>query len=477
MPFVAYRFARLLVAPTTAVAAAVGATLLAGFDLIVVGLQSVRAVVSNWPLPGDLDGLRIAVPSSHLDSWIHHVERQFNAPLIATMWAPHHVAAVLVALVVFILLAPRSDNPHLPRSGALVPGLLVGALPALSAYVAMALAAGVAGAVLRESLAERIAPYRSTVFSRWWRVGAISAVAAIPTYRVLSAGSSSSLTFAISGSGDLANGAFFNTFFGASTWSNLLDTPAVLFFDLGLVGVLSAVWILRPPKRLSRNQLDAIAVAATILVLVVFVRPQEGIGNNLYARGMLLVWFVLAPLAAAAAGSVRRSVLVPLAIVSVLGTGYAAAGSVAESMLFRGHPREDVDAMQWVNSNLPAQTVVAFHPQEYGNTDTYWLRRSIVLGNRRLAGLFGATGAQVAEAELELTQAYSAPDQKTAARRFDALGADVMLLRSPWYRDRTDRRPVAEPAPDVALWAQAPCFRLAHQSPAWMIIQRLEGDC
>jgi hypothetical protein len=480
MPFVVFGFARPLVGPATAAVAATGASLLAGFDLIVVALQSIGAVIANWPLPAGFAGLRLVVPSSHLDGWIHHIDRQFNAPLITAMWAPHHLAAALIALTVLRLRAPRPDNERTASGDTLLAGLLLGALPALSAYVALAMLAGVAGALARETLSARVAPFRTSVWARWVAPGCVALVVALPTYAVLSGGASSTLILAVSSSGGLANGAFFNTLFGSSVMTNLLDTPAVLLLDLGAVGLLAMAWLRRGRGRhaITAAQAEVLAFALAVVALAVFVRPPAGIGNNVYARGMLMVWFVLAPFAAVAALAVRRRYLVlGLVAICVLGTGYAVAGYVAESLLFRGQPRDNVEVMWWINANQPVDDVVAFHPDEYANNDTYWLRRPVALGNRRLARLFGATDGQIAQAEQDLRAAYSAPDPAMAARRFDAIGANTILVRSPWYRAQQSSRAVAEPDPEVSRWAAAPCFRLVHQTQAWLVIERLETNC
>ena len=62
-PFVVYTFSRDLCDAPRALIAAAGATLLTGFDAVVVALEAVRAAAASWPLPSGLAGLRAVVPS------------------------------------------------------------------------------------------------------------------------------------------------------------------------------------------------------------------------------------------------------------------------------------------------------------------------------------------------------------------------------------------------------------------------------
>ncbi len=95
-----------------AIVAAAGGVLLAGFDLVVWGSDIVRTLVEKWPLPPGVKGLRLLVPSAHLHSWIPVYERQFNAPYVALLWAPHYVAAVLISLLCDSCAARRRSNGH-----------------------------------------------------------------------------------------------------------------------------------------------------------------------------------------------------------------------------------------------------------------------------------------------------------------------------------------------------------------------------
>jgi len=94
-----------------ALVAAAGGTLLAGFDLVVWAPDVVKTVIEKWPLPHGVAGLRLLIPSAHLHSWIPVYEREFNAPYLAVVWAPHYVAAVLVALLCLHALREAVDRP------------------------------------------------------------------------------------------------------------------------------------------------------------------------------------------------------------------------------------------------------------------------------------------------------------------------------------------------------------------------------
>ena len=105
-PFVVYVVSRDLVGGTAALIAAAGSTLLVGFDAIVLAIDTVRAAAAAWPLPHGFAGLRALIPSTHIDYWIHNIDRSFSAPIVSTMWAPHQTAATLTALVTMHALAP-----------------------------------------------------------------------------------------------------------------------------------------------------------------------------------------------------------------------------------------------------------------------------------------------------------------------------------------------------------------------------------
>ena len=161
-PFVVYTFSRDLCDRPTALIAAAGATLLTGFDAAVLVVEAVRATVESWPLPSGVAGLRAIVPSTHLDFWIHNIDRQFSAPIVATMWAPHQTAAALTALLIMYLLAPHRSDPRRTRASWLLPALLLGALPGLSAYVALVVGwvpRGVSPPKLAQAQQDRGTPY------------------------------------------------------------------------------------------------------------------------------------------------------------------------------------------------------------------------------------------------------------------------------------------------------------------------------
>ena len=184
IPLVSFVIACDLGARRAALPAAAGATLLAGFDAIVMAIESLRDSLANWPLSPSLLGFRQAIPSTHIDFWIHHNERQFNAPYVATIWAPHHVAATLIALLLLHLLMARRAEGHARRQW-LLPALLLAALPALSAYIAVAVVVGLGGAMLAESVAHRRAPWRTETVRRLAPAAAAASLMALPILMLL----------------------------------------------------------------------------------------------------------------------------------------------------------------------------------------------------------------------------------------------------------------------------------------------------
>ncbi len=461
-PFVVYVFARDLCGERPALVAAGASTLLVGFDIVVLGIDALRAAVTAWPLPAGFAGLRALIPSTHIDYWIHNLDRSFSAPVVTTMWAPHQTAATLVALLAMHLLGPQGNAPGRPRSGAFLPALLIASLAALSTYIALALVVGVVASALVEARAMRRAPWRTHVFRRWLPAGATAVVLALPVLPTVAQGSSSGLIVRLSAAGTWSNGAIFSWLFGPAQWALLLDTPAVYFFELGGVGVLGVLFLLRA-RRLTPAQTEAAAVAVAVLILVTLVRPPVGVGNNLYARALLLVWFLLAPFAAVMATEYRRSRwLAAAAAVCAAGTVYAEAGYLLEGTLFWATPKPAVEAMRWVNANTPRAALVAIHPGDYENVYGYWLRRPLVLGGRRLALLFGADPNLYDRTADALEDAFAEPDPGAAHTRFDTLGADVILVR----RDRF------EPA-----WVSARCFTAVYENAEWRVVARERAPC
>jgi len=137
---------------------------------------------------GDATKATTLVPSTHLDYWIHHNERQFNAFFTATAWAPQHVAAVLLALVVLRVVGsgppgptePSGSGPAPRRSGILLPALVLASLPAMSAYVAVALVVGVGAWLAIAVWPYRWEPWRAPEFRRWVPVGFASMLLSLP---------------------------------------------------------------------------------------------------------------------------------------------------------------------------------------------------------------------------------------------------------------------------------------------------------
>jgi hypothetical protein len=430
----------------------------------------VTAAAAAWPLPGGLAGLRAVIPSTHIDFWLHNLERSFSPPVITTMWAPHQTAATLVALVVLYLLAPRPENPARARAGWLLPALLIASLPALSSYIAIGLAIGVAGAALVEALANREAPWRTTVFTRWLTPGLLGFLLAVPVFPTILRGSSSGLVLHVSSAGSWSNGALFTWLFGPSQWVSLLDTPAVFLMEFGVIGLLAVGQMVRLHRQrviTPAQQLGAV-VAVTIMALVTFVRPPIGVGNNLYARALLLSWFLLAPFAAMAATRIGRARWLQAAVlICAMGTGYAQLGYLLEGGLFWATPAESVAALRWVNAHTPRDAVVAIRPTDYENNFGYWLRRPLVLGSRRLALLFGADARHYDDTAARLEKAFSEADARAAHETFTALDADVVLVRIPAGATMGQDPP----------WAAAPCFDIAHRNRGWTIVLSDRAGC
>jgi hypothetical protein len=287
--------------------------------------------------------------------------------------------------------------------------------------------------------------------------GAIAVGLALPVFPTVMQGSSSGLVFHISTAGRWVNGALFSWLFGSTQWTRLLDTPAVYVVELGVVGLLGMLEVLHLRRRRSLTPVEqqTVAIAVSVLLLLTFVRPPVGIGNNLYARTLMLAWFALAPFAAGAAVRLARSRLVAgAALVCVVGTCYAEVGYLLQGSLFWPTPKADVEALRWINAHTPRDAVVAIHPDDYQTNYGYWLRRPLVLGSERLAVLFGADPEHYARTVASLSAAYADADPDRAVRDFTALEADVILVRG---------------AGGDPPWMTSACFDIGRPNPAWSV--------
>ncbi len=440
-----------------AATAAVAGTFLAGFDVVVWVVHTVRDTVTAWPIPDGFAGLRAAVPMTSLDFWIHHNERQFAGPYVTAIWAPHHLAAVVLALLVVrqVCLVPTG-----PR-WRLLPVVLLASIPAISVYVALTLCVGICAVVAADAWRVRRPPWATPSGQQWARVGIPAFVLSLPVLSVFAGGSQSALAFGISSAGTLFNGAVFTALIGDGALTRLFDTPILYLVELGLVGALGLAGIIGRVSRgtLSTEQRALAVLTAAIVVFVTLVRPPVDGPNNLYARPMILVWSVLACFAADAWCAVRRIDWRHVAGValSVAGTVFGVVGVTAEAVFWTTSP-ETVAALRWINTNAPRHSVVAYEPQR--GRHGYWLRRPVVVDDRRLALLFGASGAQYDAVRQQLDYAYEAGSPDVAADRFDRLGADVIVVDMP-----------------PPIWARPPCFDRGYEGEHMAVVTRVRPAC
>ena len=430
VPLVAFVFARSLTGCSRkAKVAAVAATLLGGFDMFVLGIRAALDTVAAWPLSGGLAGLRAIVPSINPDFWIHHNERQFYAPYRAVLWAPQHVFAALVAVMVIGWLQFGPQRVRI-RDG-IVCGLLLAGVATASAYVALAAAVWLAAAYLGASFSRRQAPWRMPEWPAWSAAGASAVLFAMPIFGLFAGASGARLQLDVSAAGTLANGALATSILGDSQLARILDTPAVLAFDLGIVGLLAVLAI---RGRRAGNPAAAsgiIAGAGAVILLVTFLRPPVGGPNNLWARGLLIVWFAAAALAAEAWCSMpRRRWMVVGALCAALYAPYAMLGATLEGWLFWATPPADHEVAAWLEANAAPSDTIAYAPEEGPTYLTYWARRRVAFDDARLAGLFGASAAEIVDAEERLRAALGSADRNEAVALLRPLRADWLVYRS-----------------------------------------------
>jgi hypothetical protein len=281
-------------------------------------------------------------------------------------------------------------------------------------------------------------------------------VLSLPVVAALTGSESGRLTLAVSSAGSWTNGAVWTAVFGDGPWTRILDTPAVFAIQFGVVGLYGLLGIWRRARRrnLSDPQREAAAIAALVVLLVTLVRPPVGTPNNLFARPMILVWALLACFAADAWREpgrrwIRRTGL----LVCAGGTLLAVAGATAEGALFWPTPVDTVEAARWINSQTPGDAIVAAPPSRPNLG--YWLWRRTLIADRRHALLFGATPDMYDDVARRLGEAYRAGEPDEAWRRFDALGADVVLVERP-----------------IPSWGRPPCFLTAYDRPTLSILLR-----
>ena len=442
-----------------AVTAAIGGSFLAGFDAAVWVAHAARDTLSAWPLPAGPAGLRAAVPMTSIDFWIHHNERQFTGPYVTAIWAPHHLAAVLLSLLVIREVCVARPGPR----RQLLPVVLLASIPAMSVYVALALFVGVGVAIAVDAWMARRPPWAVHSGRRWAQVGVPAFALSLPVLWVL-AGSRSPLEVGVSSAGTLLNGAIFTALLGDGVVARLLDTPALYLVEFGIVGVMGVTGLVGRASRgsLSSPQRTVAIIAAAVVVLVTLVRlPVDG-PNNLYARPMLLVWSLLACFAADAwcamirvgprhlatspashwGSSVRRSRCWVL-----LRRRSSGRHRPTRSRPFGGSTRAHHAGRSW--PTIPTGVATAT-----GCAD----RWSSTTGD--LALLFGATGAEYDTVARRFHDAYDSDSPAEAADRFDRLGADVIVVDIP------------SPA-----WARPPCFLEGYGGPRVGVVTRNPGAC
>jgi hypothetical protein len=447
-----------------ALAVAAGAALLAGFDLVVWVTDVAQTLVARWPPPGGVEGLRLVIPSAHLHSWIPVYERQFNAPYVALLWAPHYVAAVLISLLCIHVLRDEVTRP--PYVAA---ALMLSALPGLSAYVALATAVCVAGIVLGDMW--QTGSWKSPAGWRWGISGVAAAAIAAPSLLSLkgSVGQHvAPLVLHLSAVGSLHNGALFTSLFGDEQWTRLLDTPLLLVFQFGIIGTLGAAAVTRRIRERRWDNLaltHAVGATATLVFLILF-RPPVGMDNNLGLRPMLLVWSLLAPFAGEAWFAPARFPLLRWValVICAAALPYGLAGATLEGWLFRPVPTTLVAVARWINANVPPGSPVAVDPPDHPRGFDLFLRQPLVEAeHRRNALMMGASPEEFEAARASLHEAYTSLGGPAAAQRFRDLGAAVVVAR-------TD--------PDGSLpWHDLPCYRQAYRRADLAVLVRATEAC
>ena len=435
----------------TALLAAAAATLMAGFDFAVLALHTSIAAVTEWSGALTFTGLREVIPSTHLDSWIHHNVRQFNAPLMTALWAPQHLLAACLAVLCLHQLSRRG----LARWRDVLPLVpLLAAVPLLSAYVGLLMGVALGAAWLTlPAVRERL---------HWLALAGAATAVLVPFLRGLAAGASAPLGLRVSAAGDWTNGALFTTLLGDNTLARLLDTPALLLVEFGLVGVLGVMGARRfLAQGGDRHAVRLVLATAVTTAVAVLVRPPVGAPNNVYARGLLLAWFVLAAFCAHEWRQRNRGRGWRIAAsVCLLGTLFTPAGLLLEGLAFRPAPVAAVATIDGLQAATTPEVIVAI-PEGVLEARAYFVRRRLLAYDERHARLFGAPEGAYQATMSAFRAALATPAATTAAARMRALRIDVLL--SP-----RDELPTT--------WAGSNCLPVAAQSGDWVAL-RVAPEC
>ncbi len=447
VPLVAYALADgLFNDARTALLAAAGTTLLAGFDFAVLALDTLVTAVTEWSGGLTFTGLRQLAPSTHLDYWIHHNARQFNAPLMTALWAPQHLLAAGLA----ILCLHQLSRHGLKRWRDILPVVpLLAAVPLLSAYVGLVLAVTLGAAWLTlTAVRER---------AHWLALAAGAAALLVPFIRGLAAGNSPPLGLRLSAAGSWINGALFTSLLGDNVLARLLDTPALLVVEFGVIGLLGVLGARRQlSEHRSGHAVRLVWAAGLATVVAVFLRPPFDEPNNVYARGLLLVWFILA---AFGAGEWRRRShgrgWQMAATVCLLGTLFTPVGLLLEGLSFRGTPADAVATIEQLHAATPPDAVVAI-PEDVLSGRAFFLRRRLLAYDARHASIFGAPEGAYEATMSAFGAAIASPAPEEAALRLQSLRADVLL--SP--RDAL-----------LPTWKDSPCLPVVAEAGNWVALR------
>jgi hypothetical protein len=370
---------------------------------------------------------------------------------MTALWAPQHLLAACIGTLCLHQVSRhglRSWRDVLP----VVPALA--AVPLLSAYVGLVLAVGLGAAWLKLSTGrERF---------HWIALAGGSAAVLFPYLRGMAAGTSPPLGVQLSFAGSWANGALFTSVLGDTLLARVLDTPALLVVEFGVVGLLGVAGARRGLAAVSDGHVVRVLWAASLgTVVAVLVRPPVGEPNNVYARGLLMVWFILAAFAAQEwQRRPRGRTWVGAIVICALGTLFTPIGLLLEGASFRATPQDAVRTIEELHTATPAESIVAI-PEGALPGQAYFLRRRLLAYDSRHARLFGAADGAYEATMTSFRAALAAGTAGDAARRLRALEVDVLL------------------SPRLTLpprWLQSPCLPLVAASGDWVAL-RVEPSC
>lgn len=398
-----------------------------------------------------IPGIALASARGGFDGQIDWWEDEISFALSSIMWVPHHLTAVMVSFIAFMLLShARGAETRTRALLVLASGFALASVFGLSIWVALGAGAVLALWLLPDFLQRRFAGIIDLAIA-----GIIALILSIPQFMDLLGGRH-------------PDGAVLGLWLRPTAYLNLpviaaiaaIPLAYVLEFGFFLFGA-AAFSRANPARQWLSEPLPRLLLISAIVAIILNAFVRSTIINNDF--GWRVAWFAQIPLMVWTAVALQQGMgKWPLALLArialVLGI-CANIWSLAGWRVIRPpllptswayvnvHPDVDYEtrkAYAWANAHLPANAIIQHNPAATKRVFNFGLySNNQVLVADREATLFGADRASVAERVRDLGDIYSGqlafPVALTAARQ---MGIDYLLVTRAdpfWRRLVTDR--------------------------------------